>query len=260
VDEVTGISRFVTIPEYVTPENMNIFTCLPRVALTCIAFASAAVSLSAFEGKVTMKMTAGKGEKEMPMTYYIKGTKIRTETVMTDKHEKETMTAVAIIDGEKREMIMLMMEQKTYMVHKMPEPKAQEGKDADQPEFKPTGRKEVIAGMEAEEYVSTSKKHVTELWVTKELGQMMMANQGKGGPGGKGGKGGAWQKFAEQNNLFALRVVERPKADSPEEMRMEVVKIEKGPQPDSLFVPPADFKQFEMPSMGDMMRGMIPGR
>jgi hypothetical protein len=234
---------------------------LLRFFAVCILTATTATLASAFEGKVEMKMTSSEAKGETPMTYYMKGTHMRMETVVPpDKHNKKGGTFVAIMDLEAREMTMLMIEEKMYMVSKFPEETvAKANEKAAEMDFKPTGRKEKIAGIEAEEYVGTSDKKRTEMWMTKELGKFMMANQGKGGPmGGKKGAS-AWAKFAEQGNFFALRVIQRAKEGAPEDMRMEVTKVEKGALADSLFQPPSDYQKFEMPSMGDMMKGMMPG-
>lgn len=231
-----------------------------RSGIACIALVTTAVTAFAFEGRVDMKMISGRDKKEMPVTYYIKGTHMRTEMTVGDK-QGEGGTFATILNMDTREVIVLMEKQKTYMVNKLPEQEKIDAatKDMKAPEFKPTGRKETIAGVEAEEYVGVSDKRQTEMWVTKELGKVMMTNQSKGGSAFGHGKdsASAWQKFAEQNDFFALRIVQRAKEGAPEDMRMEVVKIEKGAQPDSLFVPPADYKKFEMPSMGDMMKGMM---
>jgi hypothetical protein len=41
---------------------------------------------------------------------------------------------------------------------------------------------------------------------------------------------------------------------------METTNVDRSKQDDALFVPPADYEKFSMPGMGDMMKGMIPGR
>jgi hypothetical protein len=236
---------------------MNSYTSFVRPALTCLLAVAVTAIASAFEGKVEMTMTSSRGDGTMPMTYYLKGTNMRIEmTTPPDKHNKNGGTFASIMDLEKKEMIMLMPEQKMYMVHKIPDSTVEKANaKAAEADFKPTGKKEKIAGIEAEEYVGTSDKKRTELWVTKELGKFMMANQGKGGK--KGAQSSAWAKFAEQGDFFALRVIQRAKEGAPEDMRMEVTKVEKGAQSDSLFKPPADYQQFEMPNMGDMMKGMM---
>jgi hypothetical protein len=151
-----------------------------------------------------------------------------------------------------------MADQKMYMVHAIPDAASDKAKDkAADADFKPTGRTEKIAGIKATEYAGYSDKKLTEIWVTKELGQFMMADQGKGGK--KGSKTSAWAKFAEESGFFALRVIQRAKEGAPEDLHLEVTAVEKGTQPDALFAPPSDYQKFEMPSMGDMMKGMIPG-
>ena len=199
----------------------------------------------------------------MAMTYFVKGSHLRIESqIPPDKKHKEGGTFAMIINMESRETIMLMDEQKMYMVHKIPEATAEKAESkAAEMDFKPTGRKEKIAGIEAEEYAGISNKKRTEIWVTKELGKYMMSNQGKGGPmGGKKAVASAWQKFAEQGNFFPLRTIQRAKEGAPEDFRMEATKVEKRSLADSLFAPPADYQKLEMPSMGDMMKGMIPNR
>ena len=232
---------------------------LLRFSAVCILAAITTTLASAFEGKIEMKTTSSHNKEDMLSTMFLKGTRMRMEMATPpDKHNKEAGTFAMIINMETRESTMLMDKEKMYMVHKIPEPSAEKTASKNSAiEFKPTGRKEKIAGYDAEEYSGLSDKKYVEVWVTKEMGKVIMANQGKGG---KQTPASAWQKFAEQNDFFALRTVMRAKEGGPEEMRMEVTKIEKGPLPDSLFQPPADYTKFEMPSMGDMMKGMIPGR
>ena len=45
-------------------------------------------------------------------------------------------------------------------------------------------------------------------------------------------------------------------AKGKEVFKMEATKVEPGPLPDSLFVPPAGYEKFQMPSLGDMMKGL----
>lgn len=231
-----------------------------RLFAVCILAATTATLASAFEGKVEMKTTVG--SDSTPMTYFMKGSLMRIEMkAPPEKRKKDDGTFVMIINMETRETTMLMDKDKMYMVHKLPEASAEQAnKKGDVPEFKPTGRKEEIAGIDAEEYVGVSEKKRTEVWVTKELGKFMMANQG-GPMGGRKGSASAsaWEKFAQQENFFPLRTIRRAKEDGPEEMRMEVTLVDMSKLPDSLFQPPADYQKFEMPNMGDMMKGMIPG-
>jgi len=240
---------------------MKSYASLFRLAAVCFLAAVSAPFTSAFEGKIEMKTTTG--SNTVPMTYFMKGSVMRIEmTAPPEKRKKDDGSMTMLINMETRETTMLMEKDKMYMVNKLPEASAEKSnKKGDATEFKATGRKEKIAGIEAEEYVGISNKKITEIWVTRELGKFMTANQG-GPMGGRKGsaQGSAWEKFAEQENFFPLRTIQRAKDGGPEETHMEVTLIDKSKLPDSLFQPPADYEKFEMPNMGDMMKGMIPGR
>jgi hypothetical protein len=234
---------------------MKILTQLFRLVVACTFFITTASFASAFEGKVEMKTTVGK--ETMPMTYFVKGQLIRMEMKAQGGKHKGEENMVMIMDTVALETTVLMEKDKMYMVHKLPQATVEKAQKDNEMEFKPTGRKETIAGLEAEEYVGTSKKQRVEVWVTKELGKFMMANPG--GPMGGKKKADAWQTFAEKENFFPLRSITRAnKEGAPEESRMEVTAIDKSKQPDSLFKPPADYQKFEMPDMGSMMKGMMP--
>ena len=227
----------------------------------CLAiFITAAAS--AFEGKVDMKMTSNGNEKDATsMSYRIKDTKMRID--MSDvssssskkkKKKDEDAQGAMIMDFQKKEMIILMPSEKMYMVRTIEEPKESTKKKKGDEDFKATGRKEKIAGIQAEEYVGKNDGRIIEVWVTKEMGKYM-SQQGASGKGGAG-----WESFMQQENAFPLRVISRKKADGPEESRMETTAIDRSKQDASLFTPPGDYQKFEMPGFGDMMKGMIPGR
>jgi hypothetical protein len=228
------------------------------LVLACLFSVLSAAVASAFEGKITMKMTHGKDA--MPMTYYVKDTKMRMEMVAPpDKKGRSAGTFATITDWKALEAIILMPEQKMYMVQKLDKVLESDAvKKHQDMKFEPTGRKERIAGYDAEEYVGVSEGKRTEMWLTKGLGKFMMAQQGKPGRSAKQ-QVAAWEKFMQQGDFFALRLIQRTKEGSPEDFRMEVTQVEKTSQDDSLFRPPADFQRFEMPNMGDIMKGMIPG-
>ncbi|MFT3868190.1 MAG: DUF4412 domain-containing protein [Nibricoccus sp.] len=236
---------------------MKIIVPFLRVASACLLVAALATQASAFEGKIDMKNTVGKDST--PMTFFVKGPLMRMEMKASGgKRKGGEETAVMLLNTETQEATMLMEKDKMYMVLKMPKDQIEQAQKDNAMEFKATGRKEKIAGVDAEEYIGTSKKQYVEIWVTKELGKFMMANPG--GPMGGKKKTDPWQVFAEKENFFPLRTITRAKEGAPEESRMEVTAIDKSKQADSLFKPPADYQKFEMPNMGDMMRGMGPGR
>lgn len=231
---------------------------LRRLLAACLMSVSFAAVASAFEGKITMKMSQGKDA--MPMTYYVKDTKMRMEMATPpDKKGRSGTTIATIMDWKALETIILMPEQKMYMVQKLDKLLESDAVQKQQEiKFEPTGRKERIAGYDAEEYVGVSEGKRTEMWVTKGLGKFMLAQQGKPGRSAKQ-QVAAWEKFMQQGDFFALRLIQRKKEGAPEDFRMEVTQVEKTQQDDSLFRPPADFQKFEMPKMGDFMKGMIPG-
>lgn len=217
---------------------------------------------AAFEGKVEMKFTDVKNKSDMLMKYFVKGTKLRMDTETPPDKKGRSMLMSSIVDWTTRESLMLMHEQKMCMAMKLPDPQAVNDsmKKKGDTDFKPTGRKEKIAGVEAEEYTAISGGKWTEIWVTKEMGKFFMNQQGKGGGlFGKGKDGSdAWQKFMEKGEFFALRMIQRAKEGAPEDFRMEATKVEKGSQPDDLFAVPAGYQRIENPGLGGALKGLIP--
>jgi Domain of unknown function (DUF4412) len=231
-----------------------------RLGGLCLAVLATVSTAFAFEGKVDMKMTNdGKEKDAVQMSYRIKDEKMRIDmgdvaigSAKKKKKKEDDAQGAVIMDFKKKELIMLMPSEKMYMVRSLEEPKENAKKKKGDEEFKPTGRKETIAGVDAEEYVGKSDGRIVEVWVTKTMGKYM--NQ-------QGGKGAAsWEAFMDKEGAFPLRMITRKKADGPEESRMETTAIDRSKQDASFFDPPSDYQKFEMPSVRDMMKGMIPGR
>jgi hypothetical protein len=227
----------------------------------------AVLSAASFEGKVTFRITSGR-DKPVDMTYNIKGDKIRMETA----GQKEV--GGMIMDTGKREMTIIMDEQKTYMVMALPQGAADAiAKQNEDVKLEKTNETEKILGYTATKYISTEKNGTeTELWLAEGLGTFAtFTNQNPMGRG-RGAAPKAWERALEGKELFPLRVVGREKgspraekgksADKAkgkggnESFRMEVTAIDKKSLPDTLFTPPAGYQKFDM---GGMMRGMIPG-
>jgi hypothetical protein len=190
-----------------------------------------------------------------------------------------------IMDLEKGEMLTLMTDQKMYMVMSMNVAKPKVGKDKDGKEkaekekmgepavedpdtntdIERTGKSERILGYNCEQILVKDKKRktVTELWVASGLGTFM--GMGGGGPmGGSSGGGGLfgsrksssasaakWEEVLRGKSGFPMRVVTLD-AKGVQTYKMEATKVESARQPESLFVPPDDYKKFEMPNFGDM--------
>jgi hypothetical protein len=216
--------------------------------------APAAVAAPGFEGKVSFKITSGKNES-LTMAYSIKPGLVRMDT----KAGKDDSGAM-IINAAKQEMIILMAEQRMYMVQPMPKPKTDDAKTpAPEGSFEKTGVTEKIAGYVAEKYLVKSKDFTGEVWLTDQLGAFLGLGEADGpGPGfGGGAKSPAsgWEAALAGKDLFPLRVLSTS-AKSKDAFRLEATSIEKQSIPDSDFAPPAGWQKFDM---GAMMKGMVPG-
>lgn len=220
-----------------------------RVFVAGLLLAPAALLAASFEGKVSFKMTSGRG-KPAEMTQSIKGDKIRME--MPGQKGMGGM----IMDTTKREMTMIMDEQKSYMVMAVPQAAIDAAANRnDDVKLEKTGETEKILGHTATKYIMTDKNNaVTELWLAEGLGSFMGFNKNPMGKG-RGSAPPAWERALEGKELFPLRVVGKDKGGK-ENFRMEVTAIDKKSLPDSLFAPPEGYKKFDM---GAMMKGMIPG-
>ncbi len=218
-----------------------------------------------FEGTVTMNMT-GSREQTVPINFSIKPGFTRVD-MNTGGH-----TGGVIMDMAKQEMIILMPEQKMYMVQpmkrpageKMDEPVAQTGDVT----IEKTGEHEKILGYDTTKYIAKGKQGTSEIWVTDALG--MFSGLGAGGPPGGGQRGGmfgrrggnrngsgaqAWEEAFKGKQAFPMRVITT--GTDGKQSKMEVTAVDKKTLPDSVFQPPADFRKFDL---GAMMQGMgLPG-
>ncbi|AOS45021.1 hypothetical protein Verru16b_02090 [Lacunisphaera limnophila] len=215
------------------------------------------VHAASFEGKVTLAMEMGKGQKQV-LDYSIKGSAMRIDMTAEDQ------TFATIMDLEKMEMLMLMPEQQMYMIMPIKD-KVEAAVDealAKDPSIEKTGRTDTILGYKCDEYVTKDRNVTTEIWVAEGLGSFMgLGNSGGGGAMGGmfGGKKKAaaagWEAKFKGKPGFPLRVISRD-AKSRETFKMEATKIEPGTLPASLFQAPAGWQKFQMPNMGDMLKGL----
>ncbi len=216
-------------------------------------FAPAAHAVD-FEGKVSFRIDSGKNES-MTLTQSVKKGLVRMDTSVG-----KDGSGAMIMNAAKQEMLILMPEQKMYMVQTIPKPKADDAKQAAAAvSVEKTGVTEKIAGYLAEKYLVKSKDFTGEIWLTDQLGAFM--GMGEGGPGGPmgGGRGNSpgsgWEAALAGKNMFPLRVLNTA-AKGKDSFRMEATSVEKTSLPDSLFAVPAGWQKFDM---GGMMRGMMPG-
>jgi hypothetical protein len=246
-----------------------------RLVLASALLAPAALLAATFEGKVTMQMISGRN-KPQEITYKIKGDKVRLE--IAGQKEMGGM----IMDTTKKEMVMIMDEQKMYMTMALPDSAKQAiDKQAQDLQLEKTNDTEKILGYTATKWIMKEKNGTeTEMWLAEGLGSFM-GFSGNQNPMGRGrsAPAPAWERALAGKDAFPLRVVGYEKgalaskgksADhksdkakgkgaqlgAGESFRMEVTAIDKSSQPDSLFTPPAGYQKFDM---GGMMKGLIPG-
>jgi hypothetical protein len=206
-----------------------------------------------FEGMIRMKMTpqdksakGSNGDSSIIMSYYMKAGLIRVDMDLNNGK-----TAGSIIDPVKHEMMMLMPEQKMYMVMKMPEPQKNAGTAAPSKdvEFVRTGETDTILGYKCEKIIVKSKDGEAEIWAAEGLG--MFQSMGGRGPMGRPAPKSAWEASLAEHGFFPLRMISHDKSGK-EQMRLEAITIDPKSPDDSFFVPPADYQKLEMPNFGGM--------
>jgi hypothetical protein len=228
----------------------------PRI-FAVVALCTAVLGQAAgFEGKLSLSISSGKGQSQV-LDYSIKGSSMRIDMTA------EGQSFANIMDLQKMEMLMLMPSEQMYMVMPIKESldKAMDQAVEKDATIEKTGRTETILGYKCDEYVTKDRKSTTEIWIAQGLGTFMGLGNNGGGMGGMfGGKSKAaegWEAKFKGKPGFPLRVVSRD-AKSKETFRMEATKIEPGSLPASLFQPPEGWQKFQMPNMGDMLKGLRP--
>lgn len=200
---------------------------------------------AAFEGRISFLITSGKNSQAL--NYALRENAVRMEI------DAEGRTMASIVDLQKREMIMLMPQEKMYMVMPFKEAveKAINEAELKQHNIEKTGRTDKILGYKVEEYVSKDRNATSEIWVAEGLGTFMGLSA-EGGPGGRRrAPAQSWETAFKGKPGFPLRVVTRD-AKNKETYKMEATKVEPGKLPAALFQPPADYQRFQMPNLGDL--------
>ena len=190
---------------------------------------------SEFEGTVHMNLTAGKNTHQI--TYTIKGSKLRF-----DQQIAKGPTSAGLFDVATGEITVLMPEQKMYLT--MGAPKVGLGADT---KIEETGRTETIAGYPCSEIIVRDKKHVIEVWTTEALGKMPNLAEAFGNRGRRS----AWENYAADKGLFALRVITRDRKGK-ERSRLECTEVKREDVADDLFAIPEAYTQLKMPGLGDL--------
>ena len=224
------------------------------LALGALLFTSVSFAADTFTGKIDMQMTSAK-EKPMVWVYSIKPDATRMDM------QGQPMSM--IMTPAKKEMTILMHEQKMYMTHTL-DVEEIASKQAEKTEkttdIEDTGKTEVICGYKCNQFLVKDGKTVTEMWLAEDLHGSFMSGGSGGGGGGMGGMFGKrqnsgaaakWEKALKGKSGFPLRVVTLD-GKGKETFRMEATKVEKGGVSDADFLPPKDYQKFQMPNLGDL--------
>jgi Domain of unknown function (DUF4412) len=158
-----------------------------------------------------------------------------------------------------RQMLILMPQQRMYMVQPMVQPAGAPTPPptATRPpqSLQDTGVKETILGYECTKYTSTGADGTTEIWVPDQLGTFVGLFHG--GPGGRSQAPAEWESALKGGNFFPMRVVSNSSRGT---FKLEVTAVNKTSLPDSLFSPPDGWQKCDLGSMmGGAMRGGFPG-
>ena len=201
-------------------------------------------------------------QRNMQMTYFLKGKQTRIETTIPDVPEG---SAVMLWDTEGGKITTLMPSRKMYVTMDLKQAsedikgarKAHGGDDTEFPKLTNTGEKETIAGHDCEHWLMGDKQEV-DICVAKGLGYFGMGGQSAGGLGSwknfifspkmlsQAAAHPEWVKFLE-GGAFPLKLTAT--ADGKVMMTMEATKIEKKALDNSLFSIPPDYKEMSMPGI-----------
>ncbi len=210
---------------------------LITVAVIIFLSNSNILSQSNFEGKIVFQV---KNKSVLnQISYLVKGDKYRIEP----KAAKGMGTM--LYSGKTKIMTILIAPNKMYM--EIPfdlSVKKKVKKEKTTSYFKNTGETKNILGYKSEkfEFINKGKKGIA--WLTKDLGRFLFFRN----PKNKTLPQDDWKAAIISENYFPMVVSEIDSKGNPNTM-FEVIEISKQKLPDSLFVPPADYKKFEVPKM-----------
>jgi len=201
------------------------------VAAAAFTFTNSCYAQS-FEGKVTFNVFDD--DKAHLMEYLIKGNKFRFDS------NEEGRQGAMIMDIATKQIMIIMPEQKMYMVMQTPDTKTETGYTEDKEKdtkFEKTGETKEILGLTAEKWVYKSEDHQGEAWMAKGMGSFKLFDNPMNKQRPK------WQKEIVEEGYFPLLVYDNGKKV------YEVTSIEKKSLDESLFEVPAGFQKMEIPNM-----------
>jgi hypothetical protein len=227
-----------------------------------VAALKSAVTSKPFEGEATLTMTDDMHPTPQTVVLMFKDQKIRynigtligphaTWGIMDLKDKK----IVTVMDAQKKYMEMDLGAENPMMGHGMaPGAPAMTAPPTDStpPKIEKTGKHETIAGHDCEDWNVTSPKdsHKGMLCMASDLGSFDFNSLG----------GASFASSFYHPSLFSEPVIPIKiigyDATGKEKSHIEVTKIEKKPEDDSNFVPPAGYTKFDMGSLGGLGGGM----
>jgi hypothetical protein len=227
----------------------------PIVAL-CALLGPGALA-DTFEGTLTMTVSSPNSKNgPQSLNLSLKDGNMRTDI------ETSRGTMSAIMDMKNQQMIILMPQQRMYMIQPMNQPSAAQGQyqqyqgqaqaAGNTPTLVQTGEKETILGYECTKYTATNDKGTAEIWVTDQLGTFIGLFHG-GAPGRPSQPPPDWENALKGKAFFPMRVVG---TNDKGTFKMEVTAINKTSLPDSLFAPPEGWQKFDL---GSIMGGAFGG-
>jgi hypothetical protein len=226
------------------------------IVTICALLAPCVVSADTFEGTLTMTMTSSTSKNgPQALNLSLKDGNMRTDI------QSSHGTMSAIMDMKNQQIILLMPQQRMYMVQPMSQPAAPQGQyqqyqgqaAGSPPTLVETGEKETILGYECTKYTATSEKGTSQIWVTDQLGTFMGLFHG-GAPGRPTQAPADWETALKGKSFFPMRVIGTNDKGS---YKMEVTAINRTSLPDSLFAPPDGWQKFDLASI--MGGGGFPG-
>lgn len=194
-----------------------IFPLVVAVLFHATALSAPVMAATEFEGSIHMDTKSTDGNVQV--VYFIKPTIMRVEM------RSGQGRAITIQDFEQKKLYTLIPQMKQYTITPLTGSLGE-----NQEEAKPvkTGKIKKILGYNCELYKMKSKEGKMEMWATKEIPAIKTLSHN-----------------VEGSTLTPLRIVTFDKSGK-EVARQEVTKINEKKLADSLFKPPASYKQFEM--------------
>ncbi len=212
------------------------------IALSFLLFFTCSLSIAQdkFQGKVTFEVS-DEGQNQQ-ISYFVKGNKFLIQPESGEAAGQGSM----IYDGDKKAMIIIMIEQKMYM--EMPIDATDEISKSESvgPDyFIKTGNSQNVMGYSCDEFEFKDEDRKGLALMTKELGSFLFMDNPEGGGNSQ------WQKEIMSEGYFPMLVKEENSSGELETV-FKVIDLELMKLDDKMFSAPLGYKKFDMPNMQNM--------